>query len=189
MERFGDVPVGIVRFHFAEVAVIADVIAFAVLIGIGVAHRFAGILGDDVKCFEDGTTVVFPASQVIDFATARGLDKRPHEPGHIAGVNIVAHLLALVPKHRVRAAFHVALDQIAQKPVQCHAAVMGAGEASAAQATGGHAKITTVFLNQDIGSHFGRAKKRVLGLINGQGFRDAVVVRGVVVIVAGVQFP
>lgn len=66
--------------------------------------------------------------------------------------------------------------------------MIGSGEASAAQATGGHVEITPVFLYYDIGGDFGCAEERVFGLVNGKCFGDAVFVRGVVVIPAGVQF-
>ena len=105
------------RFHFAKVAVIADVIAFAVLVGIGVLHFFAGIPGDEVKGFKDGATVVFSAAEVIDFTALGRLDKGPHEAGDVEGVDIVAYLFAFVTVDRVRAAFHVAFDQVAQEAV------------------------------------------------------------------------
>ena len=66
--------------------------------------------------------------------------------------------------------------------------MIGSGETSAAQATGGHVKITPVFLYHDVGGGFGCAKERVLGLVNGKCFGDAVFVSGIVVIPAGVQF-
>ena len=100
-------------------------VAFAVLVGVGVLHFFVGIPGDEVKCFEDGATVVFAAAEVIDFAASGRLDKGPHETGDVEGVDIVADLFAFVTEDGVCAAFHVAFDQVAQEAVEFNAAVFG----------------------------------------------------------------
>ena len=57
------------------------------------------------------------------------------------------------------------------------AVVVGAGEAAAAQAAGGHVEIPAIFLNHDVGSDFGGAEERVLGLIDGESLGDAVLDR------------
>jgi hypothetical protein len=55
-------------------------------------------------------------------------------------VDVVAHLLALVAENLVFAALEVALHEVAEEAVQLDAAVVGAGEAAAAQAQVGRPK-------------------------------------------------
>ncbi len=65
--------------------------------------------------------------------------------------------------------------------------MVGAGEAAAAQAAGGHAKIPAILLNHDVGRDFGGPEERVLGLVDGKVFGDPIGIGGVGVVPAGVQ--
>ena len=63
--------VGIVRAHLAQVAVIADVVADAVLLDVGVhAERFAVTPLDQRERFEDRARVRLAAAEVVDLADA-----------------------------------------------------------------------------------------------------------------------
>src|SRR5687768_7847013 len=59
---------------------------------------------------------------------------------------------------------------------------MRAGQASAAQAAGRHSEIAPVLLHQDVRGNLGRAKQRMRGLIDREGFRYAVLESGIRVI-------
>ena len=109
------------------------------------------------------------------------------EAGHVLGVDVVAHLLALVAEDRVLAPFQVAFHQVAEETVQFDAGMVRAGQAAAAQAAGRHAEVAAVFLHHDVGRHLGGAEQGVLGLVDGERFRDAVGVGRVGVIPAGLQ--
>lgn len=62
-----------------------------------------------------------------------------------------------------------------------------AGEATAPQAAGGQAEVAAVFLDHHVGRHLGGAEQRVLGLVDGELFGDAVRIGGVGIIPAGFQ--
>ena len=72
---------------------------------------------------------------------ARGRrNERGHEPRHVEGVDVVAHLLALVAEDPVLAPLEVAFDEVAQEPVELDAGVVRPGQAAAAQAQVGMLK-------------------------------------------------
>ncbi len=104
-------------------------------------------------------------------------------------MDVVPHLLALITVNFVFAPFHVALDQITQEAVQLDAGMVGAGEAAAAQAAGGHVEIAAVFLNQDVGGQFGRAQQGMRALIDGEIFGNAVLESRIVVLKTRGQLP
>src|SRR5262249_2936823 len=145
-----DVPARIVLAHFSQVAVVADVIAGARLLDVRVSLRLAGVALHQLERFEDRHRVRLPAAEIVDLGHARDLDERVNEAADSEGVDVVAHLLALVPEPAVLAILDVALDEIAQKPVQFDPAMTGAGEAPAAQAAGGNVEIPPVLLHQDV---------------------------------------
>src|ERR1700722_16732975 len=97
-------------------------------------------------------------------------------------MDIVAHLLAFVAKNFVKTPVHITFDEVAQKPVKFHAAVVRSGEASAAQTAAFNPKIAAVFLHHHIAGHFGSAENTVLALINRKFLGNAVGVSGVVII-------
>ncbi len=164
--------------HFAQIAVVADVVADAVLGHVGVLLFFAAVFFGQREGFQNGAGVGFAAADIIDLPDPRGGDELLDEAADVEGVDVVADLFALIPEDFVFAAFEVAFDEIAQEAVQLDAGVVGAGEASAAQTTGGYAEVASVFLDHDVGGDFGSAEEGVLGLVDGEGLGDAVVVGG-----------
>lgn len=165
-EADGDVPRRVVGFHFSEVAVVADVVAYAVLVHIGEDLFFSGEGFGDLKGFEDGAGVLFSTAEIVDLGDSRGFAKFPHEAGHILAVDVVAHLLALVAENLVFAAFEIAFHEVAEESVELDAGVVRAGEAAAAQTAGGHVEIASVFLHHDIRRDFGGAEEGVLRLVD-----------------------
>ena len=150
---------GIMRLHFAQIAVVADMVADPIRHRRNASSSFRPVIrGDHIERFENGAGVVFAAAEIVDFGDARGLPEFEHEAGDVFGVNIVADLFAFVAEDLVFAAFHVALDQVTEEAVEFHAGMAGSGEASAAQAAGGDIEIAAVFLHHDVAGDFGSAE-------------------------------
>ena len=187
-EADGDVPGGIVGAHFAEVAVVANVVAEAVFGDVSVNLFFAAEFCGEGESFQYRTGVTFPAAHIVNFTHAGGCEELFDESADVEGMDVVADLLARVAENFVFAAFKVAFDEVAEEAVEFDATVVGAGEAAAAEAAGGHGEIASVFLHHDIGGDFGGPEERVFGLINSEGFGDAVLVGGVGVVPAGFKF-
>ena len=92
------VPLGVVRLHFAQVAVVADVVAAARLVQIGVNLLLAGAGLRHFKGFQDGAGVVFAAAEIIDLASPGRLIELEHEARHIHRMDVVANLLHYFPE-------------------------------------------------------------------------------------------
>lgn len=103
-------------------------------------------------------------------------------------MDIVANLFAFISKDVVFALFDVAADQVTKKPMEFDAGVVGAGEASAAQATGLHAEVAAILLHHDVACDFRGAEDGVLRLIDGKGFGYAVFVGGIVIVPTAFEF-
>lgn len=140
--------------HLGEVADVADVVAFAVFVDVFPAHGFAGEGCDFVEGFEDGDAVGPAPADVVDLSAAWVFEEGVHEADDVEAVDVVADLFALVAEDVVLAFGEVALDEVAEEAVEFDAAVVGAGEAAAAEGAGFHAEVATVFLDHDIGSDF-----------------------------------
>src|SRR6516165_6279909 len=152
--------------HFAEIAVVTNVIPDPILIYVTPFHRAVGDLRHSLESLENGTGVLFAAAEVVNFRDTGRLVELEHEARHIFGMNVVAHLLAFVAVHTIFAAFQVAFDEKTQKSMQLYAGVVWPGEASAAQAAGGHVEITSVFLDHDVRRNLRRAEDGMLALID-----------------------
>ncbi len=163
-------------------------VAGAVLVHVFVIHFFAAQGRRAVEGFEDGHAVRASAADVIDFAATRFFIERVDETRHVERVDVVTNLFAFIAENFVELTFDVAFDEVAQKAVQFHAAVIGAGQTAAAQTAGLHAEVTPVFLHHHVTGDFGRAENAVLALVNGKFLGDAVGVSGVVVIPARGEF-
>ena len=187
-EADGDVPRRVVGFHFPEVAVVADVVADAVLVHIGEGLFLSGEGFGDLEGFEDRAGILFSTAEVVDLRDARGFAEFPHEAGHILAVDVVAHLLAFVAENLVFAAFEIAFHEVAEEAVELDAGMVRAGEAAAAQTAGRHVEIASVFLHHDIRRDFGCAEEGVFRLVDREGFGDTMIVSGIVVIPARVEF-
>src|SRR5579863_4627659 len=92
------------------------------------------------------------ATDIVDSSAPRRLDKMPERIYQIIGMNIVANLLTLVPKHRIVFACDSASHQIRKKPVQHCAGMLRPGQAPAAEANRWYPEISAIFLDHNIGS-------------------------------------
>ncbi len=115
---------------------VADAVGFDIL---GV-HPGAGDFHAEGDGFHHGAVAEAAAAHVVDFAGA-GSDGEALESGdEVGGVDVVAHLLALVAEDVVGAARHSALHQVGQEAVQLGAAVAGSGKLTTTEDAGVHAK-------------------------------------------------
>jgi hypothetical protein len=109
------------RLHFGQIADVTDVVALAILVDVLPNHPFAGHFFRDSERLKNRTTVAPTAAKVIDLAAARRFNEALDEAHDISGMNVIADLLTLVPVNRVFAPLHIALDEIAEEPVQLDA--------------------------------------------------------------------
>lgn len=187
-KRYSDTPLGVMTSHFSQIAVVADVIANAILVGVAVFHGSARELFGDLKRFQYRATIGLSATDVIDLARAGILDERMNESGNVFAMDVVADLLAFVAEDPVFTPLEIALHQIAKKSVQLDAGMVRAGQTSTTQGTGRHAEISPVFLDHDIGGNFRSTEERVLRLVDRKAFRDPMLVVGAAKIPTRFQF-
>ena len=188
LEALGDIPAGVVRLHFPQVAVVADVVADAVLIDVGVLLFLAGEFLGDRKGLEDGAAVIFASTEVVDLGHARCLDKGGHEAGDVEGVDVVADLFPLVAEDAVFLPLEVALHKVAEEAMELDSGVVGPGEAAATQAAGGHVEVAAVFLSNDVGGDLGGTEEGVLALVDGEVLGDTMRICRVIVIPPCLKF-
>jgi hypothetical protein len=96
------------------------------------------------------------STDVINLSRTRRFEEFPKRIDEVVAVDVVTHLLALVPKDAVGQAVGGAFHQISQKPMQFRAGVSGSCQASTAEADRFHSKIPAVLLHQQVGRRFAR---------------------------------
>src|SRR5262249_36786110 len=146
VERAREVPAGVVGFQPAQVTDVADVIADAVLVDVLERQLLPDPLLELGHRFEHRDAVVAAAAEVVDRRDARILVEGQECRADVVGVDVVAHLLALVPVHPVGPAVADALGEVREKAVQLGARVIRAGETAAAVADRRHAEVAAVLL-------------------------------------------
>lgn len=144
--------------HFGQIADVADVVPFPVLVYILPLHGFAGNGGDLVEGFQNGDAVVTATADVVHLAAAGIFKEGVHEADDVQTVDVVPHLLAFVAEDVVLFSGKVALDEVAEEAVEFDTAVVRASETATAQGAAFHAKVAPVFLHHDVGSDFRRAE-------------------------------
>ena len=97
-------PVGIIFLEFSQVRDIADVIALSRFVHILPRQFLSAHLLDALDGFQHRDAVFASAAEVINLAGPRIRRKLFDRAHHVIAVDVVAHLLALVAKNRVRAA-------------------------------------------------------------------------------------
>jgi len=180
-----DIPTWVVGLHLSQITVVADVIANAVLIHVGVLLGLAREPFGDLEGLEDGAAVLLASTEVVNLSDPWCLDKSRHEAGYIDRVDVIADLFPLVAEDAVLFALEVAFHEVAEESMKLDSGMVGTGEASPAQRTGGHPEVASVFLNNDICSDFGGAEERVLTLVDGEVLGDAVRIGRIGVVPAG----
>src|SRR5471032_72206 len=94
LEAVAELPVGIMRLEFPNVADPPDVVADAVVLNVSPFQFFAADAFALVNRLEHGAVRVAAAADVVDFAGARLLEKLPERLDKVVAVDVVADLLA-----------------------------------------------------------------------------------------------
>ncbi len=100
-------------------------------------------------------------------------------------MDVVSNLFSFVAVDVVGLTLEVAFYEVGEKAVEFDPAMIGPGEATPAEAAGFHSEVATVLLNHDVGGDFRSTEEGMFTGVDGEGFRDAVGVVGVVVVPAG----
>ena len=131
-------------------------------------------LAEHVDRFKNGDTVGPSAAKIVDFTGTWFLEEAVHRGGHIAGMDLIAHLFAFIAVDRIFLSGNRAMADISEIAVQFDSRVLRSGQAASPKNTYRHLEISSEFLAQDIRRDLGCPKKRVRGLVDGHGFIDAV---------------
>src|ERR1700759_3549903 len=95
-ERCRELPLGVGGPETAKIADVADVVAFAVLLDVLVVEGLTDPLFDELDRLEDRGAVLASATQVEHSAWAGSREEGVEGGHHVAAVDLVADLLALV---------------------------------------------------------------------------------------------
>src|SRR5262249_2552854 len=112
------------------------------------------------------------AAYVINRTAARIEKKLPKGGNEIAGMEIVANLLALVADHRIGQFSDGTFDKIGQKAVELCSRVCGTGKATTTETRSMQPEISPIFLNQQVGRKLGNAEQAMERLVNTHCFID-----------------
>ena len=124
------------------------------------------------------------AAGVINFARTWLLEKLPEHFHQIMAVDVVTNLFTFVTKHAIRRPGDGATHQICEKTMQLRTGMRRTSEATTAKTSRLHAKIFAVLLHQHVSGNLGRAKQRMLRLVNAHGLGNSRFI-----LVAGFNFP
>src|SRR4028118_888780 len=103
--------------HLAQVGYVADMVPLPILFDVVVDHLPTRDRLYKLERLEDRDGVCPSTTYVIDFSASRITDELGHEGDHVIRVDIVPHLLALVPENGVLLSLHIAPYQVAEKAV------------------------------------------------------------------------
>ena len=99
--------------HFFQIADIANMIAFTILIDILVLHLLPRNSLNHVEGLKNGATIPAASAQIVHFAASRILNEGVNESRDIKRVNIVSYLFSFISKDAVLLALQIAFDEIA----------------------------------------------------------------------------
>src|SRR5271166_5785026 len=111
-QRLGNPPRRIVRSHFSQIAVVADMVAHSAFRNVAPTYSLARIFLGRFERFQNRAGIFLSSSQVVNLRAARRLPELVHEARHVFGVDVVAHLLSLVSEYLVLAPLYRALHQV-----------------------------------------------------------------------------
>ncbi len=96
--------------HLSQIAVVTDMIAYAVFLNVRVNLGLAAILLRDFEGLEDGAGIQFPSAEIIRLAASGVKIESVNEPRYILRVDVVSNLFAFVTEYPVLPSFQIALD-------------------------------------------------------------------------------
>jgi len=161
VQSFRDLPFRIVAPKFPEIRDVANVIALARFLDVAPIQLPPGHLFNPPDGFQYGDAVFAAPTQIVNLAgpwTGGKLLDRAH---YVVAVNIVAHLLALITKDRVRAPCQRDLYQVRQIAMQLHAGMRRPGQAPSSKDTDLHIEIPSILLRDKISRRFRSPKRRM----------------------------
>ena len=120
------------RLHLSQIAVITNVVADPVLINVLGLHTSASDRFDHLEGLLNRTRVILATAEIVDFRDSRRFVELVHETRYIFGVNVVPDLFTFVSVNFVLTTLQVALDQIAEKPMEFDSGMVRAGQATSA---------------------------------------------------------
>src|SRR4029079_2426987 len=118
LERDRELPARVVGAEAAEVRDVADVVAEPVLVDVLGVERAAVEPLERGDRLEHRARVPAPAAEVVDRGRSRALRERHHGGADVVGVDVVAHLLALVAVDPVGAALADRARQAGEEAMQ-----------------------------------------------------------------------
>jgi len=151
-------------------------IAFPVLIDIFIFHLLAGQRLCTAEGLENGTGVFPSAAEIVNLSAAGRFNESLDEGRNIMGMNIIPNLLAEIAENPVQTLGDIDLDEVAEKTVQFHSGVMGAGQTSTPEAAGLQTEVAPVFLHHDVSRNLRSPEDRMLAPIDAEILPDTVVV-------------
>src|SRR5215472_8623371 len=161
VQRMSDLPARIVGPQATRVADVGDVIAETTGL-----HEFHGeSLAREVLVardrLEDRDAVRATAAEVVHGGRSRRLVEFEKRRADVVRVEVVTDLLALVAVDAIDAAFLDGPGEVSEEAMKLCRGVIGPREASATEAHRGHAKVSPVLLDHDVGGQLGCAKDTV----------------------------
>src|SRR5215212_10098184 len=133
------------RLALRQVADITDVISLPVFVDILALHLLPGDRLRKRKCLQNRATVLPTAAQIVNLATAWLLDKGRDKASHVESVDVVANLLAFVTVNPIGLPLEVTAHEVAEEAMQLNAGVIRSGQTTAAQTTGRHSEVASIF--------------------------------------------
>src|SRR2546426_6781613 len=165
---------------FGQIGNITDMVTDPILIIVGVVQLESHVL-QYLDRFEDGDAVLPASPEVIDLPTARRTAEVQKQLHHIAGMDLVAHLLALVAKDRIRPPGDSAHDNIGEIPVQLDRGVLRTREAATAKDANRHLEVASELLAHHVSRYLRGAEEGMEALIDGHRLADTVQAISVVI--------
>src|SRR5437660_849474 len=154
-------PAGVVGAELAQIADVADMVAFARLFLIDPADFAAGHFFYPGDRFQDRNTVAAAAAKVIDLAGSRVLGKLLQRADDVVAVDVVPDLLAPVAIDGIDPAGERYFYEIGKKAVQFHPGMTGARKAPPREVAAFNAKEPAYFLRITFGGNFERPKTKL----------------------------
>ena len=113
LEADRDIPARVVRPHFPQIAVVADMVPNAVIRHVSMSLGLVGETLDQGKGLEDTAGVRLSPAEIVDLTAARVLRELVNEAGNVVAMNVVPDLFAFVTVDPVLAVLKVALHEVA----------------------------------------------------------------------------
>jgi len=164
-----------VRADLRQIADVADMVAFPVLVHRRDLHLPAEALLRAIDGLEDRNAVGPPPAEVVDLARTRILEEGMEQAADVLRMDVVSNLLPLVAVDPVLAALGAGSHHVREKAVELRCTVGCTGKAPPAEAGGAHAEVASVLLHHDVCGDLARTEEAVLALVDAHRLGDSAV--------------